>query len=65
MSAISEHLQLPRLAGLVKEAPCGRQRLYHLNAIALSELAQWPHPFEQYWDQRLDVLTDVLDKDTK
>ncbi|MBV8627793.1 MAG: winged helix-turn-helix transcriptional regulator [Paraburkholderia sp.] len=63
--AISEHLQVLRLAGLVTEVPCGRQRLYRLNAIALRELAQWLHPFERYWDQRLDALTDVLEKDTK
>lgn len=63
--AISEHLQVLRLAGLVTEEARGRQRVYHLNAHALSELAQWLHPFELYWGQRLDALTEVLEKDTK
>ncbi|MCP3707202.1 metalloregulator ArsR/SmtB family transcription factor [Paraburkholderia sp. CNPSo 3274] len=63
--AISEHLQVLRLAGLVTEQACGRQRLYGLNAGRLRELAEWLHPFERYWEQRLDALTEVLDKDTQ
>ncbi|RAR56584.1 ArsR family transcriptional regulator [Paraburkholderia unamae] len=61
--AISEHLQVLRLAGLVSEEARGRQRVYHLNAQALGALAQWLHPFERYWGQRLDALTEALDKD--
>ena len=61
--AISEHLQVLRLAGLVTEEPRGRQRVYHLNPQALSEFVNWLHPFELYWGQRLDALTEVLKKD--
>ncbi|MCP3719186.1 metalloregulator ArsR/SmtB family transcription factor [Paraburkholderia sp. CNPSo 3281] len=63
--AVSEHLQVLRLAGLVTEQARGRQRLYGLNAGRLRELAEWLHPFEQYWAQRLDALTEILDKDTQ
>ncbi|MCX5538071.1 metalloregulator ArsR/SmtB family transcription factor [Paraburkholderia sp. CNPSo 3076] len=63
--AVSEHLQVLRLAGLVTEQARGRQRLYGLNAGRLRELAEWLHPFEQYWAQRLDALTEILDKDTR
>ncbi|CAM2154729.1 ArsR family transcriptional regulator [Pararobbsia alpina] len=62
--AISEHLQVLRLAGLTTEVSRGRERVYHLNAARLQELAEWLHPFEQYWAQRLDALTDVLNKDS-
>ncbi|WP_233828832.1 ArsR/SmtB family transcription factor [Paraburkholderia sp. ZP32-5] len=61
--AISEHLQVLRLAGLITEEARGRQRVYHLNTQPLSELSQWLHPFESYWGQRLDALTEVLDKE--
>jgi DNA-binding transcriptional ArsR family regulator len=67
--AVSEHLQVLRLAGLVSEEARGRQRVYRLNGTGLAELAEWLHPFEQYWGQRLDALANVLDdvfkKDTK
>jgi len=63
--AVSEHLQVLRLAGLVTEQARGRQRLYGLNADRLKELAEWLHPFERYWEQRLDALTEILDKDTQ
>ena len=63
--AVSEHLQVLRLAGLVTERASGRQRLYGLNAGKLRELAEWLHPFEQYWEQRLDALTEILDKNTQ
>ncbi|MEX3942850.1 metalloregulator ArsR/SmtB family transcription factor [Paraburkholderia sp. BR10937] len=63
--AVSEHLQVLRLAGLVTEQASGRQRLYGLNAGRLRELAEWLHPFEQYWEQRLDALTEILDTDTQ
>ena len=61
--AISEHLQVLRLAGLVIEEARGRQRMYHLKPQALSEFVKWLHPFELYWDQRLDALTEILSKD--
>lgn len=63
--AISEHLQVLRLAGLVTEEARGRQRMYHLNPQALSEFAKWLHPFELYWGRRLDALTEALEKDNR
>jgi DNA-binding transcriptional ArsR family regulator len=60
--AVSEHLQVLRLAGLVSEEARGRQRLYSLNAAALFEVQTWLHPFEWYWSQRLDALDEALDE---
>ena len=58
--AISEHLQVLRNAGLVSEVARGRQRFYHLNATALSEVGDWLHPFERYWQERMQALNDTL-----
>jgi len=58
--AISEHLQALRNAGLVSEVARGRQRFYHLNATALSEVGDWLHPFERYWQERMQALNDTL-----
>jgi uncharacterized protein YndB with AHSA1/START domain/DNA-binding transcriptional ArsR family regulator len=61
--AISEHLQVLRNAGLVSEVARGRQRFYHLNAIALSEVQDWLLPFERYWQERLQALSETLSKE--
>ncbi|WP_341677073.1 metalloregulator ArsR/SmtB family transcription factor [Niveibacterium sp. SC-1] len=58
--AISEHLQVLRLTGLVSEEAQGRQRVYRLNPGSLSEVETWLHPFERYWLDRLDALDKVL-----
>lgn len=61
--AVSEHLRVLRLAGLVQEEPSGRKRYYHLAPQGLTAVAEWLHPFERYWRERLASLSDVLDED--
>jgi DNA-binding transcriptional ArsR family regulator len=61
--AVSEHLAVLRAAGLVREEPRGRYRFYHLQAARLAEVGEWLHPFEHYWDQRLDALARLLDEE--
>lgn len=60
--AVSEHLQVLRNVGLVSEEIRDRQRIYHLNAPPLSEVRDWLHPFERYWQQRLRALNETLAK---
>ncbi|GAA2744823.1 metalloregulator ArsR/SmtB family transcription factor [Kitasatospora cinereorecta] len=59
--AVSEHLQVLRQVGLVREEPRGRQRYYHLDPRPLAEVGRWLHPFENYWRGRLDALGALLD----
>jgi DNA-binding transcriptional ArsR family regulator len=61
--AVSEHLQVLRNTGLISEEIRGRQRFYHLNPSALSEVKDWLHPFERYWNQRVRSLNDILTKE--
>lgn len=63
--AVSEHLQVLRQVGLVREEPRGQQRFYHLEALPLAEVGEWLHPFERYWRERLRNLRDVLDKENR
>jgi DNA-binding transcriptional ArsR family regulator len=60
--AVSEHLQVLRNAGLVREQAQGRHRIYHLNAAALAEVGEWLRPFERYWRGRMQALIDTLDE---
>ncbi len=61
--AVSEHLQVLRRAGLVREEPRGQRRYYHLEAGPLAEVEDWLHPFERYWRRRMRSLRDVLDEE--
>ena len=59
--AVSEHLQVLRLAGLVREEPRGRHRYYHLEPAPLAEVGRWLHPYEHYWRQRMRLLRDLIE----
>lgn len=60
--AVSEHLQVLRRHGLVREEPRGRERRYSLNAEALLEVGDWVRPFETYWRERMSQLRSALDE---
>jgi DNA-binding transcriptional ArsR family regulator len=54
--AVSKHLRILRETGLVRSVPDGRERSYHLNAIALQQVADWLRHYEALWDARLATL---------
>src|SRR6516162_6368436 len=60
--AVSEHLQVLRRAGLIREEPRGRERYYHLDPRPLSQIDLWLKAFTQYWERRLTALEDLLDE---
>jgi DNA-binding transcriptional ArsR family regulator len=61
--AVSEHLQLLRKTGLVREEQRGRHRFYHLNPKPLEEIDQWLRCFSAYWTERLVSLEAVLNEE--
>ncbi len=61
--AVSEHLQVLRRAGLVREEPRGRERYYHLDPRPLSEIETWLQTFTHYWNERLQSLEVLLDQE--
>jgi DNA-binding transcriptional ArsR family regulator len=63
--AVSEHLQVLRKVGLVREEPRGQQRYYHLEALPLAEVDEWLHPFERYWRARMRALRETLAKEDR
>lgn len=54
--AVSKHLRILRETGLVRSVPDGRERSYHLNAVALQQVADWLRHYEALWDTRLATL---------
>lgn len=60
--SISEHLRVLREVGLVDVEPRGRQRIYHIRPDPLRDVADWLHPYEEFWRVRLTDLRAHLDQ---
>ena len=60
--ALSKHLRILRKAGLVAFERLGRSHLYSLRGEAIRETAEWLLELHRFWNERLDVLGDVLDE---
>ncbi len=56
MSAVSQHLTVLRLAGLVRMRQVGRSHRYRLQPEALAEVSSWISKHTTYWDARLQAL---------
>ncbi|HEY4075911.1 MAG TPA: metalloregulator ArsR/SmtB family transcription factor [Rhizomicrobium sp.] len=61
--AISEHLQILRRVGLVREEPRGRERYYHLDPRPFDEIHAWLEAFTPYWKARMKSLETLLDEE--
>lgn len=60
--AVSKHLAALKAAGLVRDRPEGRQTHYSAQPKALAPLTDWTHQMAAFWDRRLDVLEDLLNR---
>ena len=58
--AVSKHLGVLKLAGLVRDRPEGRQTHYSAQLAALTPLLDWTNRMAGFWDGRLDDLEDLL-----
>lgn len=61
--AISQHLRILLDVGLVSESRKGRERHYQLHAERLSEVRQWLHQYERFWQKRLEALGTYLEEE--
>src|ERR1700729_2609397 len=58
--AVSKHLGVLKLAGLVRDRHEGRQTHYSAQAGALAPLADWTGRMTGFWQGRFDDLEDLL-----
>jgi DNA-binding transcriptional ArsR family regulator len=63
--AVSEHLQVLRIARLVRDERRGRERYYHLDPARLNEVDEWLQPFARYWRERMQALEAILDEEER
>ena len=61
-SALSQHLRVLRLAGLIDVRKQGQKRLYSLNAVALMPVFDWIVHYEEFWNAKLQGLGRLLHK---
>ena len=61
LPAISQHLNVLYEAGLVSQRREGRQRFYRLNPEPLKQVSDWVNYYEQFWQEKLDVLENYLE----
>ena len=56
----SKHLKVLSEAGVVDVQPVAQQRIYFLQEQPFQEMESWLETFEPTWNERLDVLDEVL-----
>jgi DNA-binding transcriptional ArsR family regulator len=58
--AVSKHLGVLKLAGLVRARPKGRQTHYSATPRGLAPLIDWMSYYSRFWQDRFDHLEDLL-----
>ena len=58
--AVSKHLGILKLAGLVRDRHQGRQTHYSVQLGALAPLIDWTSQMAGFWQSRFDDLEDLL-----
>jgi DNA-binding transcriptional ArsR family regulator len=58
--AVSKHLAVLKLAGLVRDRHEGRQTHYSAHLNALAPLLDWTSQMTRFWESRFDNLDDLL-----
>ena len=58
--AVSKHLAVLKLAGLVRDRREGRETRYTAQLGALAPLIDWTKQMAGFWERRFDSLEDLL-----
>jgi DNA-binding transcriptional ArsR family regulator len=62
LAAASKHIKVLERAGLVRQTIEGRRHICHLDAAPLASASAWLQFYELHWQQRLDALEALFDK---
>lgn len=60
--AVSKHLSLLKVAGLVKDRPEGRNVHYRAEPSGLGPLMNWMKVYSAFWNDRFDRLESLLER---
>ena len=65
LPAVSKHIRVLEKSGLLIRKKQGRVQYCRLNANPLRDAAKWLAVYQQFWDAKLDLLTNFLEEDSK
>ncbi|MBS1605671.1 MAG: winged helix-turn-helix transcriptional regulator [Bacteroidetes bacterium] len=60
--AISKHMRILTECGLVVVTKKGRERHCTARLRALEEVSRWAEHYKRFWNERLDILEDLLNE---
>ena len=60
LNSVSKHLKVLERAGLVKREVRGREHHVRMSPAPLREISHWVAHYEQFWNERLDALAEML-----
>jgi DNA-binding transcriptional ArsR family regulator len=61
--AVSKHLRVLRGARLVRQEARGREMWYQLNPAPLSQVQAWLDDYQRFWEDRLQKLKQVAERE--
>jgi DNA-binding transcriptional ArsR family regulator len=62
LAAVGKHISTLEAAGLVRTVKRGRVRMCAVVPGGLDDAEQWIHRHSEFWNTRLDALTEHLEK---
>jgi DNA-binding transcriptional ArsR family regulator len=65
LNAISKHVKVLERAGLIRRQVIGREHHLSLQGAPMSRAARWLMDYQQFWEDRLDRMGQVLAKPRK
>lgn len=60
-TAVTKHLHILESAELIASRKVGREKLYRLEARPLQQLQTWLAFYEQFWDNKLSTLKEIVE----
>jgi DNA-binding transcriptional ArsR family regulator len=60
LNTVSKHLMVLEGAGLIERSVRGREHHVRLSPAPLRDVAKWVARYEQFWNERLDALEQIL-----
>ena len=61
LAAISKHLKVLELARLINRRKAGSHQFVRLNPETLKTAEEWISYYEQFWNERLEALRNLLE----
>jgi DNA-binding transcriptional ArsR family regulator len=62
LPAVSKHLRVLELAGLIQRHRCGRIHSLKLDAQPMKAAQQWIEDYRRFWEESFDRLDDYLNE---